>query len=374
MPGAAKRPGGVTRRDFIASSSLAVAGAAVAADERPVDAQVTQSTNAGRPDAWSTRLIDVHHHHMPPMLADMLKAHQVRGGSAVPPTWSPELSLDRMNQYGFATAMLSISEGVEGPDAAQTRKLCRACNEHAAKLVADHPGRFGMFASLPLPQIDATLQEIEYAFDTLHADGVTMMSHVGEAQYLGDPSFASVYEELHRRKAVVFVHPHTAFYQESNSPLRFPGANIPELPFDTTRAVISMLAEGTTEKFPDITFILSHAGGTIPFLLSRVALLGSRTNGFMSADYQKLAKAMATFYYDLTNTVEPPSVSAVSGLAPASKMLFGTDVPYGDGPRDQGSFIGKMLAALPHVGLSDTELAAVGRGNAEALFPRLKRA
>jgi len=203
------------------------------------------------------------------------------------------------------------------------------------------------------------------------------MSRYAEGRYIGDPAFMPVYEEMNRRRAVVFIHPRSPFYDRTTSnAIKFPGAGIPELPFDTTRAVLSLLAEATPEKYPNIKFIVPHLGGTIPFLLSRTALLGSRTAGFKMGDYTRLAKTMSTFYWDLTNTIEPPSIKAVQALAPTSHLVFGTDIPYGEGDRSAGDgnqFAYEMIAQLPHVGLSQADLRAVGRGNAEGLFPRLKQ-
>jgi len=134
-----------------------------------------------------------------------------------------------------------------------------------------------------------------------------------------------------------------------------------------------LLGEGAQDRFPNVRFIFPHAGGTISSLSARVGVLGSRTQGFKTSGYDKVAKALGTFYYDITNAVVPSSMSGIRALAPASKLLFGTDVPYGDGPRDgRGEFIKVATDQLPHVGLSNSEQAALSRGNAEVLFPRLK--
>jgi aminocarboxymuconate-semialdehyde decarboxylase len=313
-------------------------------------------------------MVDVHHHFVPPEFA---KATKDLGGGD-PPPWTVQASLDLMDQTGFRSALLSLSAfNIPGlpPD------VVRACNERGAKLVAERPRRFGLLASLPLPDVDASLKEIAHAFDTLNADGIGLMSNYGDGRYIGDPSFAPIHEELNRRRAVVFVHPHNAWYQRTqNAPAapKFAGWGIPELPNDTTRAVLSVMSEGTAQKYPGIRLIFAHAGGTLPFMVSRIGVLGSRTTGFKTAGYKAVSKTAATFFYDLTNTVEPPSVRAVMALAPASNVLFGTDYPYGDGRNQNGEFVREMIAALPHVGLTPSQITGVARTNAEALFPRLK--
>jgi predicted TIM-barrel fold metal-dependent hydrolase len=353
----------ITRRSVVSSSAILLA----------------ESLAGAQSLAKPTRLIDVHHHHMPPHLIEVMKMNLIAGGSNTPPAWTPQSALEGMDQYGIETAMLSISQGVEMASAEQTASLCRECNDYGAKLVTDKPVRFGLFASLPLPAVDTSLKEIEYALDHLHADGIGLMSHYGDGLYIGQPEFTPILAELNRRKAVVFVHPKDPFYQIRGSgsppnPIRFPGGGIGELPFDTTRAIQSLMATDVTGRFPDIKFIFPHGGGVIPFLASRVALLGSRTKGFAAGSYDKVTKALATFYYDLTNTIEPPCIAAVKAIAPTSRLLFGTDVPYGDGPREHpGLFVGMMLDQLPRVGFKSAELTAIARGNGEVLFPRLKQ-
>ncbi len=355
---------GVSRRGFLAGSGALITGAAIGGAEQTIDAaQATQAAPRGLP----TAMIDVHHHYVPEAFARSTKDQG--GGNA--PMWTLQGSLDLMERTGFATSMLSLSAfniPTLPPD------VCRSCNDDGAKIVADHPERFGLLASLPLPDVDASLKELQRAFDTLHADGIGVMSHYGDNVYIGDPKFKPIHEELNRRNAVVFIHPHNAWYSgtgpNAGGP-RFPGAGIPELPNDTTRGVLSLLAEAIPDQYPNIRWILSHGGGTLPFLLGRIGVLGSRTNGFKTSGYEAVRKACATFYYDMTNTVEPAPIKAVQALAPPSHILMGTDYPYGDGRNMNGEFVVEMRANLNKVGLNATQLAAIGHGNAQALFPRV---
>lgn len=352
----------LTRRGLLAGSGALLTGTVLGGAE-----PLAEAAQAARPAAPPSRMVDVHHHFVPDAFAKTTKEQ----GGGNPPPWTVQASLDLMDKTGFATAMLSLSAfNIPSlpPD------VCRACNDAGAKVVADKPTRFGLLASLPLPDVDASLEELTRVYDTLHTDGIGVMSHYGDSVYIGDPRFAPVHDELNRRRAVVFIHPHNAWYASGASAAgapKFPGWGIPELPNDTTRAVLSLMAEGIVDTYPNIRWILAHAGGTMPFMLSRIGVLGSRSNGFKTPGYEAVRKVAATFYYDLTNTVEPPSVNAVMALVPASNVLFGTDYPYGDGRNQDGAFVREMVSNLPRVGLTAAQVDAIGRKNAEALFPRL---
>jgi predicted TIM-barrel fold metal-dependent hydrolase len=313
------------------------------------------------------RIIDVHHHFFTP---GAIRAAKEMNGNL--PKWSPDISLDRMDKNNIATAILSISTpGVEVKNPKDTPGIARETNEGGMKLVADHPGRFGLFASLPLPNVDASLKEIAYAMDTLHADGICLMSHYAEGIYLGDPMFDPVFEEMNRRKLVVFVHPHRAPY---NMPATARNTGIGELPIETTRATLSMLATGVPQRFSDLKIILPHAGGVISSLAARVGVLGSRSQNFKTSGYDAVAKALAWFYYDITNSVRRPPMRALLEMAPVSHVMFGSDIPHGDGPPDDGgAFVREAREQMPKVGMSDNDQIAIARTSAETLLPRLKQ-
>ncbi|HWB50922.1 MAG TPA: amidohydrolase family protein [Stellaceae bacterium] len=205
------------------------------------------------------RRVDVHHHFFPPAYLDKIEDVVGNKPSPLMTGWSAAGVLDHMDKTGVATAILSMSPwGPHFKDAAQAKALARACNEYAAQTSRDHPGRFGLFAAMPLPDIDGALAEITYAFDTLKADGVGLMTNYG-AKWPGDPAFAPVWEELNRRKAVAYFHPNTP---ECCGHL-VPGAqpSMLEWPYDTGRTVVSLLLGGALVKYPDVKWIFSHAGG-----------------------------------------------------------------------------------------------------------------
>jgi 6-methylsalicylate decarboxylase len=206
--------------------------------------------------------IDVHHHLFPP-------AYRAAIGNraAGQPAWSLAQSVEAMDQGGIATSALSVSSpGVWFGDVPEGRRLSRIVNDYGAMAAKDYPGRFGLFAALPLADIDGSLREIEYALDTLNADGIGLLTSYGD-KWLGDAAFAPVWTELNRRKAVIYTHPTTAACC-GNLHNDVPAVMI-EWATDTTRTAASLLFSGTAARYPDIRWILSHGGGTMPFLLSR---------------------------------------------------------------------------------------------------------
>lgn len=309
------------------------------------------------------RIIDVHHHFMSQAYLDAVGVERAASpGSAghVDP-WTAELSLEFMDKSGIDATVLSVSApGIDLGTSAGTARLARQCNEAQARMVADHPRRFAFLAILPLPDIDAGLREMAHAFDALGADGVVMMSNYG-GEYIGSETFWPLFEELERRKAVAFFHPTLPHNFRG-----FPGVSLStmEFPFDTARAIMSMLYHGTPEKFPAVRMIWSHAGGVMPYLAGRTAVLSQRNKNFrLSGD--KLAPAMAKFYYDATQSLSAPTFAALRALVPIEHIMFGSDCPFAREPQ-----VRAVLAELDRLALPAVARTAFERGNALALFPR----
>jgi predicted TIM-barrel fold metal-dependent hydrolase len=335
------------RREFLAG--LAAAGATALIPDILNGAQTRPS-----PTAPPYR-IDVHYHGNSPGFIAAIKAHNT--GQTALMNWTPAKALEDMDRDGVATSIMSTSEpSVYFGDAAAARTLARECNDYAARLVSDHPTRFGMFATLPLPDVDGTLHEIEYALDTLKADGVCFMSSY-EGKYLGDPMFAPVMDELNRRKAVAYTHP-------------FRGAMINMLPdnralgitlsTETTVTIESILYTGTATRCPDIRFIWSHGGGTAPYITGRLgAAIGP--DGKPNANLAALQK----FYYDTAQAFNPYTLATFTKVVPNSHILFGTDYPFAQA--------GTVAKGLADYGFTPANLRAIERDNALDLFPRLKK-
>ena len=338
----------ISRRAFL--YGCAAMGAGAFASRRGLAAQ-------GGPTAPFR--IDTHSHFTVPKLYELATA---RGVSQ--PTlkgWTARKSLDQMDEGGVATSILSISDpGVHFGDNNSARALARECNEAAARAIADHPGRFGQFAVLPLPDVDGALAEATYALDTLKADGIVVLSSY-EGKYLGNPMYAPLWSELNRRRTVVYCHPFCAACAVQTT-LNDGQARGVEFVFDTTRAILSVLQTGTVTRFPDIRFIWSHGGGTVPFITSRLAGAASNLPNGAMAELQK-------FHYDTAQAFNPYTLPSFKKMVPVSRIVFGTDFPLGGG---SAATVAKGLA--DNGGFTPAELRAIERDNALALLPGLGRA
>ena len=311
--------------------------------------------------------IDVHHHFLPPQYLERLirwaKATNV--GAAVQKAqvdWTIAHAIEEMDRTELATAVLSTSTpGVWFGDAAEARKLARICNEFAAKMAADHPGRFGSFASVPMPDIDGTLAEIAYALDVLEADGIGMTTSF-EGAWPGDPKFTPVWEELDRRKAIVYFHPLAP--DCCSALMDYVPASVVEVPQDTTRAVVSLLFSGTLARFPDIRFVFSHAGAGVPSLAGRMMNAVTRSAKIETAVGPRGVEGeLRRLYYDTANAAYAPTMAALLTLAPLSQVLFGSDYPY--------LTIGQNLDDMVSAGLTAEQRRAIDTDNVRALLPRL---
>jgi predicted TIM-barrel fold metal-dependent hydrolase len=244
--------------------------------------------------------------------------------------WTVQQSLDEMGKGGIATALLSVSTpGVWFGEAGQARKLARVVNDYGAKLVADNRGKFGLFAALPLPDTEGSLREIEYALDTLKAPGIGLMTSyqvMGSDRWLGDTAFAPVWEELNRRKAVIYTHPDTPGCCGNLKDEVGPGTI--EWATATTRTIASLLFSGTAAKYPNIRWIFSHGGGTAPFLLSRFLRQEKDMKEPLSRLPNGVLYELKKFYYDTAQANHPGALAALLKLAPVSQILFGTDYPF----------------------------------------------
>jgi len=338
---------GLSRRRFLARLTALGAGAML------TGCQTTASTESGTPHR-----IDVHHHIAPPGYSKELTAIKRTHAQ-----WSIEATLDEMEKSGIATAFTSlINPGMQAwfGDIAGSRKLARMSNEYAAQLVRDYPGRFGSFASIPFPDIESSLREIEYGYDTLKADGIYLWTSYG-GKLLGDPAFFPILEELNRRKAVVYTHPATPACCANIIP--YISINSIEGPVDTTRTMISLIFQGGAAKFPDIKWIFSHSGGVTPFLISRFQreeVEKDRKNVLPNGVMYELRK----FYYDTAQGHHEGALKALLAIIPTSQVLYGTDYPFWDGR--------KVSTDLAKGGFSPAERMAIDRENAVRLFPRLK--
>jgi predicted TIM-barrel fold metal-dependent hydrolase len=337
-----------SRRTLI--SGLAALGAGLALPRGP----------ARSADDPPPRRVDVHHHFFPPGYLDHVEEVVGNKPSPLMTGWSAAQVLEHMDKTGVATAIASISPwGPHFKDAAQARQLARLCNDYAAQMSRDHPGRFGLFAAMPLPDVDGALSEVAYALDTLKADGVGLMTSYGD-KWPGDPVFAPLFEELDRRKAVVYFHPNTPSCCGSLVPGAQP--SMLEWPYDTGRAVVSLLLGGALAKYQNIDWIFSHAGGPVPALAGRIVNMTRNRNDLAKIAPQGVMRELTRLYYDTANATFAPTMAALLKFVPISQVLFGSDYPYYS--------LEENVAGLAEIALSPAERQAIDRGNAARLMPR----
>ena len=363
---------GFSRRNFLAG----LAGAA--------GAFLLNGESAAQAPAENPRRIDTHLHIFPPTYVSMLKDINVNPGGS--DGWTLSKTLEDMDRYGTAAAITSITlPGVWFGNAEMARKVARACNEYAAKLMSDYKGRFGMFAVVPLPDIDGSLREIEYALDTLKADGICMYTqNTDETKGFrdrspGDPYFDPIHQELNRRKAVVYTHPKGP--DCCNNLVAGVGGTMIEYGAATSRCIASLIFSGNTTKFPDTTWLFSHGGGVTPYVLERflsgtaaeivpgIVTKGQGGTGKLG-DHPKnvpngVLHELRKMYYDCAQCSNMIAMRALRTMVPVSQILFGTDYPFRSaGETGQGLVANGVFNAA--------ELRAVNRENAMRFLPRFR--
>ncbi|MEW2131281.1 amidohydrolase family protein [Streptomyces sp. NPDC005435] len=306
--------------------------------------------------------IDVHTHVVPPFWGQALPSHGGDPSGWATPAWSPEAHLAYMDDQQIATSVLSLTApSVVGWEGEERREMARRVNEYVADLVTRYPGRFGNFATVPLPDVEGAVAEAEYALDELGADGVVLMSNY-EGSYLGDPKFAPLWEALNRRSAVVFIHPARPPIETLGG---VPGPLV-DYPFDTTRNAVQMVFTGVLDRNPDAKIILAHAGGFVPYAVMRFCELQPALDPGGPTTDELLAK-FKLFYWDTALSSGPDAFPSFLAFADHERILFGSDFPYAPAP--VATAFNHLLDT--HSGLTDEQKKAFNHGNAKRIFSRL---
>ncbi|NEB03508.1 amidohydrolase family protein [Streptomyces sp. SID13726] len=306
------------------------------------------------------RRIDVHQHLVPGLYRDALAKSGIAdaGGRALP-DWSPEAALELMDLLGTETAILSVSTPGTAflTDPAEAADLARRLNDFSADLALSHPDRFGWFATLPLPDVEAAAEEAERALSELGADGVTLLAN-NQGAYLGAEDQDALWRVLDTHAAVVFVHP-----------ADLPAPAVDGIPpfaadflLDTTRAAYLLVRNGIVRRYPHIRFILSHAGGFVPYASHRMAVAIAADTGRSPLD---ILDDLRGFYFDTALSSSPAALPTLLTFARPGHVLFGSDWPFA--PTAAGQYFANGLDAetAPNI------RRAIDHANAEALFPRL---
>jgi len=322
--------------------------------------------------------IDVHHHITPKFYTKKLESIGITESYGQPfPKWTPETSLAFMKKLGVDIAVISISTpGVTLKDDSFSKDIARYCNDYMAKVKKEYPGKFGGFASIPLLNTQDAIYELKYALDELKLDGIGLLTHY-KGRYLGDSFFDDFFAELNKRKAVVFIHPTDPVGQYDPN-LEIANSLI-EAPFETTRAVTNLIFTGATDRFPDIKYILSHGGGTIPYLAWRIALskyvkkesrpsiLRMIYDFVIDGGPETGLKILKEMYYDTALTSRPYALKAMQEFVGSSQIVFGSDLPFA---QKVAPMVAKDLEK--YEGFTDEELNAVEYENCLKLLPSLQ--
>jgi predicted TIM-barrel fold metal-dependent hydrolase len=354
------RPGGLSRRQVLISA-MALSANCLLGSPRVF---------AGD-KAAASRIIDVHHHFFPPVFQEASAKFLKAAFGEVPAAirdWSPSVDLETMDRNGISLAVINTSARPPEPGAVAIetyRAQAREANDYAARMVQDHPKRFAQFGFLPMPDVEGSLREIEYVLDQLKAPGIGMMTSYGN-RWQGNPAFAPVLEELHRRKAVVFCHPLPAACCRALMPDVAPREPVLlEFPYDTGRAVASLLMSGAFSTYHDIRWVFCHCGDVVP------ALSGRMRNLIAEMPAEEVAKfaprgmdyELQRQYYDTADAAYAPSMAALQSYVPATQIIFGTDYPYVS--------MESNLKELRERHLDGRQTRAIETDNVLRLMPRL---
>lgn len=316
------------------------------------------------PNASATRRpagrIDIHYHHIVPEWLDAAASETPPFIMKIAKAWSPAVAIEAMDQHGIRTAVCSVSNpGIWFGDVAQGRRLARACNEYAARMRQDHPGRFGSFAALPLPDIEGSLAELAYALDVLKADGIGLFTSYGD-KWLADPAFAPVFKELDRRKTTVYVHPTAPTCCQRLVPGVPPV--LMEFTVDTSRTILDWMMTRSSDLYPNVNLIFSHAGGLFMAGIGRLQIL-SDTQPVMRLP-KNIAAEAARHYYETSSSADKVTMDLLRAYVPPTHILLGTDAPFiGD--------VAPNLRQFERLALTATERRAIERDNAARLMPHL---
>ena len=342
-----------SRRGFIALATGAALAGSTLAEE-------AVAQEAPKPP----HRIDVHHHILPPQYVAVARERLLSFAPnyASVLNWTPAQSIEQMDRFGIQAALTSLSNpGTWFGKADEARSLARMSNEYAAQMARDYPGRFGVLASLSLPDVEGSLTEIAYAYDVLKVDGIAMLTSYGD-KWPGDEAFAPVFEELNRRGATVYFHPTSA--DCCSALIKDVPAPAVEYMFDTTRAITSLLFSGALSRWRNVKFIFSHAGGATAPIVERIIRLATIDKALATRMPEGPAADLKRLYFDTATSTGPENLGAIMKLSGAEKILFGSDYPFLP--------VQATLPGLLKMGFDAATLQRIERDNALQLFPRLR--
>lgn len=291
-------------------------------------------------------IIDIHHHAIFQNHSKILNL----------PKWSIASDCEALERMGIIGALLSIP--ISG-----SSEIVKKINNNLAELTSYDKSKYGFLASIPLDDIDRAIKEVDFAADQLNADGFIVPTNF-EGVYLGSDELVPLLEKLNQKKAIVLVHPTAP--SGDNLPTFDRDLSVYEYPLETTRSVMDLIYKDRCTQFPDIKWIIAHAGGAIPYLAYRLSIAGE-WNGILQSPEQVL-KSIKSLYFDLALSTSPNVFSCLQNLINTDNILFGTDFPLRYEPGVERSI--KEINSFGNYSILDK--AKIFSGNAKRLFTRFQ--
>ena len=272
--------------------------------------------------AMAQGVIDVHSHIITPEFMSALeKEGRVLDEGFPLPKWDVEAQLKWMDEAGIQTSVLTLA--APQPSSAE---VVRATNEAAARLKREHPDRFRFCATLPLPDVNAAIEEARYALDVLGADGIKLATNAF-GQYLGAPELDTLFSFLNERKAVVFLHPHRP-EPVNRQVMELTPLAMQEYLSETTRAVSNMISRNVLARYNNIKVVVPHCGAYLPLMVPRMqSLTPVMQANKLVGDIDWVAN-LAALYYDLAGAHSPEVIRMLLTITTPDHLLYGSDYPY----------------------------------------------
>ena len=309
----------MNRREFLKVASVATMSILLG------DLKMVEAKNFSR--------IDFHAHAILPSYVDGLKkldidAQDIEGFPL--PKWSVENHLKFMDDAGIDFTILSMPTPhiYNGKDKEKISiEVAREINEELSTLCKKFPDKFGFVAVLPMPSVDGSIEEINFATEKLGALGVKVASN-SDGIYLGDEILNPIFEELNRKKSLVILHPSPARSLPRENVVTGKVMALYEYPADTTRAILNLLANGTLEKFPEIKLVVPHCGSFLPYMKQRATAMFQMLAEMKMMKPVNFSAGMKNLYFDLAGDPMPEEMDILLKIATAEKFLYGSDYPY----------------------------------------------
>ena len=304
--------------------------------------------------------IDVHAHYLPPAYRELLARHGLKtldGGFPIP-DWSVDAHLAAMGELDVDFSVMSVSSPhVHMGDDAEAADVAAACNDFGSQVSREHPQRLAFLGCLPVPDVDAAVLEAGRCAALAGCKGFCLPTNA-RGTYLGDARLDPLMEKLDELGAAVLIHP--------TAPAAIPSGVCESVPypmmeffFDTCRAVVNLVIAGVPDRYPNIKWVVPHAGAYLPIICDRIAPMSEMLAPGRGLDVEASLKRL---YFDLAGTVVPKQLSNVLALADPTHLLYASDFPFT--PLELAVGLGKKLgSALP----ADLR-APVARDNAVALL------